>query len=146
MRDDYAPFFAFARATGMRLRECVTLRWSEVNFGTMQIIKTGKGGRRIIGEITPTIRDIIFPLQGQHPNFVFTYVCACSNRATGRIKGERYPLSYNGIRSAWQRLRARSGVTDFRFHDFRHNSGNRIIPATDGQYRHLRENRGDVGT
>jgi hypothetical protein len=26
-------------------------------------------------------------------------------------------------------------------HDFRHNSGNRIIPATDGQHRHFLENR-----
>ena len=34
MRDDYGPFFAFVRASGMRQRECITLRWSEVNFGT----------------------------------------------------------------------------------------------------------------
>ena len=43
-RADYGPFFAFARATGLRLRECVTLRWSEVNWETRQIIKVGKGG------------------------------------------------------------------------------------------------------
>ncbi len=47
MREDYGPFFGFARASGMRLKECVTLRWSEVNFGTGQIVRTGKGGRRV---------------------------------------------------------------------------------------------------
>jgi hypothetical protein len=31
MRDDYAPFFEFARATGWRLAECL-LHWSEVNW------------------------------------------------------------------------------------------------------------------
>src|SRR5262249_12822875 len=31
MRDDYAPFFAFAQATGLRLAECL-LRWSEVDW------------------------------------------------------------------------------------------------------------------
>jgi integrase len=63
MRADYEPFFAFARASGMRLKECVALRWSEVNFGTRQIIKTGKGGRRITFPITDTIRELLFPLQ-----------------------------------------------------------------------------------
>jgi hypothetical protein len=31
-------------------------------------------------------------------------------------------------------------------HALRHNSGNRIIPATDGQHRHFLENREVVGT
>jgi integrase len=130
MRADYEPFFAFARGTGMRLRELVGLKWSEVNFGTKQIIKTGKGGRRIVCEITPTIRDIIFPLQGHHPDFVFTYVCACSNRRTGRIKGERYPLTIDGVKQYWKQLRANAGVTDFRFHDFRHDFGSKLLRVT----------------
>jgi integrase len=130
MRADYAPFFVFARATGMRLRELVGLKWSEVNFGTMQIVKTGKGGRRIVCQITPTIREIIFPLQGHHPDFVFTYVCACSNRRTGRIKGERYPLTTNGVQQYWKQLRASAGVTDFRFHDFRHDFGSKLLRDT----------------
>ena len=44
-RDDYAPFFAFARASGLRLRQCVTLQWSEVDWGARQIRKAGKGGQ-----------------------------------------------------------------------------------------------------
>jgi integrase len=127
MRADYEPFFAFARASGMRLKECVALRWSEVNFGTRQIIKTGKGGRRITFPITDTIRELLFPLQGHHAEFVFTYACACSNKRTGRVLGERYPLTVNGTKSAWQRLRADAGVTDFRFHDFRHDFGSKLL-------------------
>jgi integrase len=130
MRADYAPFFDFVRASGMRLKECVTLRWSEVNFSTKQIVRTGKGGRRVTFPITDTIREIIFPLQGQHPDFVFTYVCACTNKRTGRVRGQRYPLSYNGTKSAWQRLRADAGVKDFRFHDFRHDFGTKLLRET----------------
>jgi integrase len=70
MRADYAPFFDFVRATGLRQAECVTLRWSEVNFGTRQITRLGKGGRRVVVNITESIREIIFPLQGQHPEFL----------------------------------------------------------------------------
>jgi integrase len=130
MRSDYEPFFAFVRASGLRLRECVTLRWSEVNFGTKQIVRTGKGGQRVVFPITDTIREILFPLQGAHPEFVFTYVAVYGNRRLGIVRGERYPLTINGAKSAWQRLRADAGLTDFRFHDFRHDFGTKVLRET----------------
>jgi integrase len=127
MRGDYGPFFAFARASGMRLKECVTLRWSEVNFGTRQIVRTGKGGRRIVFPITDSILEILFPLQGQHPEFVFTYIAIYGNRRIGRVHGQRYPLTYNGAKAAWRRIRASAGLVGFRFHDFRHDFGTKLL-------------------
>lgn len=127
MRDDYEPFFDFVKASGMRLKECVTLRWSEVNFGTRQIVRIGKGGRRIVFPITDAIREILFPLQGHHPEFVFTYVAIYGNKRVGRVAGQRYPITYNGTKSAWQSLRVASGVKDFRFHDFRHDFGSKLL-------------------
>lgn len=127
MRADYQAFFDFARASGMRLKECVTLRWTEVNFSTRQIVRIGKGDRRIVFPITPTVRDVLFPLRGQHAEFVFTYVARCGNKRLGRVRGLRYPLSYNGTKTAWQRLRANAGLTDFRFHDFRHDFGTKLL-------------------
>ena len=91
MRDDYEPFFEFVRASGMRQKECVTLRWSEVNFGTRQIVRLGKGGRRVVFPITDSIREILFPLQGQHPEFVFTYVAVYGNKRLGRVRGAALP-------------------------------------------------------
>jgi integrase len=127
MRDDYEPFFEFVRASGLRQKECVTLRWSEVNFGTRQIVRLGKGGRRVVFPITDTIRDILFPLQGQHSEFVFTYVAVYGNRRLSRVRGERYPLTLTGTKSAWQRIRTNSGVKDFRFHDYRHDFGTKLL-------------------
>ncbi|WP_339033755.1 site-specific integrase [Bradyrhizobium symbiodeficiens] len=127
MRDDYEPFFAFVRACGMRLKECVTLRWSEVDFGTRQIVRIGKGGRRVVFPITLAIREILFPLRGQHPEFVFTYVAIYGNKRLGRVRGQRYPLTYTGAKTAWQRLRAISGLANFRFHDFRHDFGTKLL-------------------
>jgi hypothetical protein len=97
-RDDYAPFFAFARASGLRLSECL-LRHSEIDWGARQITKLGKGGARITVPITPTIREILWPLRGHHPEFVFTYVCQRRGAGlhAGRIKGQRYPLTYSGL-------------------------------------------------
>jgi integrase len=126
-RADYEPFFSFVRASGMRLKECVTLRWSEVNFGTKQIVRIGKGGRRVVFPITTAIREILFPLQGHHEEFAFTYIATYGNRRLGRVRGQRYPLSYTGTKSAWQRMRAASGVDDFRFHDLRHDFGTKLL-------------------
>ena len=127
MRSDYEPFFAFVRASGMRLKECVTLRWSEVNFGTKQIVRVGKRGRRVVFPITDAIREILFPLRGQHPEFVFTYVAVYGNKRLGIVRGQRYPLSYNGTKTVWQRIRADAGVKDFRFHDYRHDFGTKLL-------------------
>ena len=127
MRDDYAPFFAFAKASGMRLRECL-LRWSEVDWGARSIIKPGKGGKLVTVPITSAIREILWPLRGHHAEHVFTYVAVRSR--DGREHSERYPLTISGVSTAWRRLRKRAGVEGFRFHDFRHNLGTKLLRET----------------
>jgi integrase len=127
MRDDYAPFFEFARVTGWRLNECL-LQWSEVQWTTGQIVKLGKGGKRITRRITSDVRDILWPLRGHHPEFVFTYVCERGEH--GRVKGERYPITYAGVQTYWRRLRKRSGVIGFRFHDYRHDFATKLLRET----------------
>jgi integrase len=124
MRDDYAPFFEFARVTGWRLNECL-LQWSEVQWTTGQIVKLGKGGKRITRRITSDVRDILWPLRGHHPEFVFTYVCERGEH--GRVKRERYPITYAGVQTYWRRLRKRSGVVGFRFHDYRHDFATKLL-------------------
>jgi integrase len=127
-RDDHAPFFAFAHASGFRLKQCVTLEWSDVNWGVRQIKKAGKGGRLETVPITPTIREILWPLRGHHPVFVFTY--QAERTRDGRVKGDRHPLTYSGVKTAWRRLRKRAGVAGFRFHDFRHDLGTKLLRET----------------
>ena len=89
MRDDYGPFFDFVRASGMRQAECVTLRWWEVNFGTRQIVQArqGRQSSRRVPDHRHGPRAILFPLQGQHPDFVFTYVADLRQQAAGAASG-----------------------------------------------------------
>jgi len=126
-RHDYAPFFAFAKASGARLRECFLL-WSEVDWEARQIRKPGKGGRLITVPITPAIREILWPLRVHHPEHVFTYVAQRTRE--GRVKGQRYPLTYSGTKTAWRRLRKHAAVIGFRFHDFRHDVGTKVLRQT----------------
>ena len=126
MRPDYAPFFAFARASGLRLAECL-LRWSEIDWSARQIVKLGKGGKRVTVPLTPEIRDIIGPLRGHHPEFVFTYVPRIISTKDGN---SRRPLTYVGIQSYWRQLRKVSGVTSFRIHDYRHDFATKLLRET----------------
>jgi integrase len=129
MRADYAPFFAFARASGFRLEECL-LRWGEIE--AKQIVKLGKGGRRVTVPITGELRAIIESQRGNHPDFVFTYVC--EHAAHGRVKGERYPITKAGVQKEWKGLRKRAGIPTgpkgFRFHDYRHDFGTKLLRVT----------------
>jgi hypothetical protein len=70
MREDYGPFFAFAKASGLRLRECLLL-WSEVDWSVRRITKPGKDDKLVSIPITSAIREILWPLRGHHPEHVF---------------------------------------------------------------------------
>jgi integrase len=121
-RDDWKPFFAFARTSGLRLSECVSLKWSEVDWEARQIRKPGKGDRMNTVPITTALRAILWPLRGHHPEMVFTYI--------GKDSHRRFPVTFNGAKTEWRRLRKRAGVVGFRFHDFRHDFGTKLLRAT----------------
>jgi len=59
---------------------------------------------------------------------VFTY--EVQRTRYGRTKGDRHPLTYNGVKTAWRRLRKRAGVKNFRFHDFRHDFATKLLRET----------------
>ena len=126
-REDYAPWFAFARATALRLAETL-LTWDCVNWEAKVITTIGKGGKIIRTPITPAIAEIIGPLREHHPEAVFTYVCQRPRK--GQVKGKRYPITYFGARSEWRSQIKRSGVKGFRFHDVRHDTATKLLRQT----------------
>jgi integrase len=126
-RDDYLPILRFAQATGLRLNECL-LRWSEVDWDAGQIRKLGKGSTLVTRHITPTVHAILSPLRGHHLEAVFTFIA--SRDRDGRKRGQRYPITYNGLKSRWRYLRKLAGVVDFRFHDIRHDVGTKLLRKT----------------
>jgi integrase len=128
VREDYEPFLNFARASGQRFKECLMLKWSDVDWEERVITTKGKGARTIIIPITPTIASILWPLRGHHPERVFTYIA--QRTRGGRVKGHRYLLTINGAKSQWRRLREKAGVENFRFHDIRHDVGTKLLRDT----------------
>ena len=127
--DDYLPWFEFAHNSGLRLSETI-LKWTNVNWQTGQIRTIGKGNKRVVTQISPTIRAILEPLVGHHPEFVFTYVAKRANESTGKVRCQRYPLTYEGIQSHWGRMKRAEGLKGVRIHDIRHDAASKIVRAT----------------
>jgi integrase len=128
-RDDYRPIMEFTGVSGLRMNECL-LRWSEVNWDARKIEKQGKGDKRVAVPITDAIREILWPLRGHHSEMVFTYIAKRTRKPQKLVKGERYPITYSGLKSAWKRIRATAKVTDFRFHDYRHDFATKLLRET----------------
>lgn len=133
VRSDYAAWFEFARLTGLRLNETL-LKWEHVNWGAGQIKTIGKGDKIVTTPITSVVKALLEPLIGQHPEYVFTFECkrAGRNPKTGEFycRGQRYPITYSSAKSEWRRLRKRAKVTDFRFHDVRHDVATKLLRTT----------------
>lgn len=128
MRDDYAPLFDYVRTAGKRKTECYTLQWPHVHWDTGWIERPGKGGRTVRVQITDTIREILWPLRGHHPEFVFTYVA--ERTRGGRVKGQRYPITLAGLNTRWRRMQKKAELKGFRFHDFRHDVATKLLRET----------------
>lgn len=127
VRQDYAHWFEYARITGSRRNETL-IRWSNVNWFAKRIVTIGKRGKNVTAHITPEIKAILEACKGHHNEFVFTYVC---QRTWGdKLKGKRYPITPEGAKTEWRRHRKRSGVSDFRFHDIRHDVATKLLRET----------------
>ena len=48
------------------------VKWNQVNWDAAEIRKPGKGGKWIVTSIDATVRGILWPLRGHHPEFVLT--------------------------------------------------------------------------
>jgi integrase len=136
MREDYLPAIRFKLKSGFRKREVVNLKKSDIDWGNRTISVIGKGRKPGTIPLSSELRDILWPLQNNPTEHVFTYVAKATRTikggkgtSTGRrtIRGERYPITYSGLGTAWRRFGpAEAGIEDFRLHDLRHTAATRL--------------------
>lgn len=132
IRPDYWPAIQFLLVSGLRKREMVNLHWSDIDWRARTVSVLGKGDKPATIPLTGAMRAILAPLRGQHETAVFTYVCKATRPAApGRdavIRGKRYPITYEGLSTAWRRTGApKAGIRDFRLHDLRHTIATRLL-------------------
>lgn len=130
LREDYHPVVFFSIVSGFRMSECVDLEWDDIGWGSLNISVIGKGDKPDVLPMATDIRDFLWQLRGQHPVKVFTYVAEQDRPKDGRVAGRRYPITYQGLKTAWRRAKLSAKLIDYRFHDNRHTAATRFLRAT----------------
>ncbi len=103
-----APIIEFAIETGMRRSEILNLRWINVDLdnGFAFLFDTKNGEDRRV-PLTKAARDVLASLPAQNERV--------------------FPISANCVRLAWERTRKKTGISDLRFHDLRHEAVSRFF-------------------
>jgi integrase len=105
------PLIVLAIETAMRRGELLDLRWEHVDFKlrVAHLPLTKNGDSRDV----PLSRRAVQTLE--------------QLRLDGVTHERIFPLSGNAVRQAFEHLRARAGMPDFRFHDLRHEAISRLF-------------------
>jgi integrase len=121
-KGDFRALIGFLLKSGFRKREAINLRQRDIDWKRGRISVLGKGNKPSSIPLSAELRAILEPLRAPK-EFVFHFVADRTSK--GRTVGERYPITYEGIKTMWRRY-ARSVLTDFRMHDLRHTAATRL--------------------
>lgn len=125
-RADYLPIMEAYRLTGARKAALpgllkTAIDWDRDGFTIILKRRRGEAPREHFIPFTPESRELFRAECGKSPlPEVFTYVVQ-----RGRLKGMRRPITYNGLRRAWEA--SRKGVQGIRFHDKRHDAATALL-------------------
>ncbi len=104
------PFIVFAIETGMRRGEILGLEWKHVDLDKrIAFLPLTKNG---------SSREV--PLSTKSAQVL-------AKRQQRKDTTRPFPVTPNGFRLAWDRLRGRAGLSDLRFHDLRHEAISRFF-------------------
>ncbi|MBF8667997.1 site-specific integrase [Pseudomonas putida] len=118
--DHLKPMVLVSLNTGIRRGELFNLEWPRVNFSTKTLT--------IIGDTAKTNETRHIPLNKEALETLREWQKGCRNKS-----GLVFPSSNGGrledVKSAWLGLLERAGITDFRWHDMRHDFASRLVMA-----------------
>ncbi|GAB4488136.1 MAG: hypothetical protein OHK006_18140 [Thermodesulfovibrionales bacterium] len=95
--------------TGMRKGEILRLRWTEVDFSRRLILKSKNGEKRGIPMPPATLHATLKAIKVRD------------------ISGRVFPIADRSLRAAYDTALAKTGISDFPFHDLRHTFATRLV-------------------
>jgi integrase len=120
--DQLKPMVLLSRETGLRRGELFQLCWRNVNFETGRITvegRTSKGGN-----------TLHVPLNQQARNVLLTWRAQTQNPADSLVFPGRDGKSIRcDVRRSWKALLKDADITNFRWHDLRHDFASRLVMA-----------------
>jgi integrase len=125
--EGYDAAVRFAFLSGCRRMEILGLEWPHVDFFSRRFTVTGKGNKIRTIPMSQAIYDLLWAEKDHHKTKVFTFVARRTLKPLKLVKGERYPLTESGLKSAMRRAVPAAKVSDFRFHDTRHTAATRTL-------------------
>jgi len=126
----YDDAVEFAFLSGCRRMEILGLEWPHIDFFSKRFSVTGKGGKTRTIPMSDAIYELLWKQKDHHPVKVFTYAAKRTLKPQNLIKGQRYPLTESGLKSAMRRAVPNANVKNFRFHDTRHTTATRVLRAS----------------
>ncbi len=105
--------------TGLRHREVLNLRWSDINFerGELQLgASLTKANRALIQPMSSLVRECLTE-------------AAKNKRSDYVIAGKRADRPRHNLNKAWARIKARAELEDIRIHDLRRTNGSWLAQA-----------------
>jgi integrase len=128
----YDEAMQFAFDSGCRRMEVIGLKKTDVDFFSRQFTVTGKGGKQRVIPMSDKLYAQLWRLRDTPTEYVFTYVAKRTLKRGKRsiARGQHYPLTDAGLRTAQRRAIAASGVPNFRPHDTRHTNATRTLRAS----------------
>lgn len=123
----YEVAVQFAFLTGCRRMEIVALKKTDIDFFTKQFIVHGKGDKDRVIPMNTTIYNLLWEIRDTPGKTVFTYSAARNDARKKLVKGNLYPITDAGLRTAMRRKTQLAGVENFHFHDTRHTAATRIL-------------------
>ena len=142
----YDDAIRFAFLNGCRRMEILGLEWSHVDFFSRRFTVTGKGSKSRTIPMSQETFEILWAQKDHHPMKVFTFVASRTRKELGQVRGERYPLTESGLKSAMRRAVPAAGVSNFRFHDTRHTAATRVLRASNLRVAQKLLGHADVAT
>lgn len=112
---------------GLRRMEVVGLKKDKVSFFRREYTVKGKGGKERTIPMSDRTYALFWRKKDEPTDFVFTYVAARTDKRKKLIRGQRYPITSGGLRTATRRAIARGEVANFRPHDSRHTAATRVL-------------------
>lgn len=103
------------------------MEWKNIDFFSQRFTALGKGEKTRTIPMSQAIYDLLWVQKDHHETSVFTYEAEKNQPRYGIIKGQRYPLTKEGLKSKMRRTVAKTGIENFRFHDTRHTAATRVL-------------------
>jgi integrase len=115
--DHVKPMVLLTLATGARFGEMTKLQWQFARDDTVTFS----------GDTTKSQRTRHVPLVGEAKEVLDSWRAQCGSPKTGYVFAGRDGKPRDNIKRAWHAVLADAGITNFRWHDMRHDFASRLV-------------------